>query len=336
MPLARGAIFRGGTGSPGVPGADSLHANVRKLVSRPNCPHELLLQLLSEHGWALRFAPTNIRGDRELVKAVVTRFGLALEHASLDLKADPDVVRCAVEQNGYALKFASKHLQFDREIVLLGLANAVGTLEFADQRLRRDHKFLTEAVATNSQAVMFLPDSLRKEQRSIRKASSRNSRELAQSLRPARPRCQPILKQFSSIAPEQRELQPAHGRQPKAIEEKPAAQVPEPVVPHRTAWKCQLPFAVRKLKWRPLARKTEGAAQKYSQTAEEGIRSLRTKASGKEQKSPDGSEVLNEAKWAAAAKLAEAIATGKPGAPKSKPVVTQKPFVLPAWSPSAW
>ena len=70
-----------------------------------------MLAAVTQNGYALEYAPTDLKADKEVVLAAVTQNGDALKYASTDLKADKEVVLAAVAQDWKALFSASYDLR---------------------------------------------------------------------------------------------------------------------------------------------------------------------------------------------------------------------------------
>ena len=81
----------------------------------------IVMQAVSQNGWALQHAPEKLAGDRKIVMAAVSNHGLALQHATEELKGDREVVMQAVSRNGVALRYATKELKEDEELLQYAL-----------------------------------------------------------------------------------------------------------------------------------------------------------------------------------------------------------------------
>ena len=62
---------------------------------------------VQQNAWALDFASSELKSDREIVWAAIQQNGRVLACASDDLKNDLGIVLAAVQQNGRALQYAS-------------------------------------------------------------------------------------------------------------------------------------------------------------------------------------------------------------------------------------
>mmetsp|Transcript_5227 Transcript_5227/g.8054 ORF Transcript_5227/g.8054 Transcript_5227/m.8054 type:complete len:224 (+) Transcript_5227:945-1616(+) len=67
---------------------------------------ETMLFVISQTGWALRYAPEDIKNDFEVVLGAVAKCGNALQCASTKLRCNDEVVATAVHQMPTALQFA--------------------------------------------------------------------------------------------------------------------------------------------------------------------------------------------------------------------------------------
>lgn len=76
------------------------------------------------------------RDNKRVVLEAVSQKGYALNGASPRLKDDRDVVLRAVKNYGYSLQFASDRLKADKEIVLEAIRQNLGSLLFADKALK--------------------------------------------------------------------------------------------------------------------------------------------------------------------------------------------------------
>ena len=91
---------------------------------------------MAQKGYALKYALSALRNDREVVLTAVKKDGGALEWASGRLRNDREVVLTAVAKNGCALRDASKALCNDREVVLTAVANDRDALKLVAKPLR--------------------------------------------------------------------------------------------------------------------------------------------------------------------------------------------------------
>ena len=72
-----------------------------------------MLARVKKHGDALRYAPAELKGDREIVLAAVRQDGWFLQYASAELQGDREIVLVAVSQTGHSLAYASDALKAD-------------------------------------------------------------------------------------------------------------------------------------------------------------------------------------------------------------------------------
>ena len=69
------------------------------------------MPLRSRNGRALKSAPEELKGDREIVMAAVRQSGWALQYAAEEMKGDREVVMAAVAKSGYVLQFATEEMK---------------------------------------------------------------------------------------------------------------------------------------------------------------------------------------------------------------------------------
>ena len=86
-----------------------------------------MLEEVAQDGGALRLAPEELRGNREVVMTAVAQKGMALYHgraldASKEMQGDREVVLAAVAQNWWTLQFATEEMRDDREVVMSAVA----------------------------------------------------------------------------------------------------------------------------------------------------------------------------------------------------------------------
>mmetsp|Transcript_22936 Transcript_22936/g.53678 ORF Transcript_22936/g.53678 Transcript_22936/m.53678 type:complete len:266 (-) Transcript_22936:75-872(-) len=105
------------------------------------------------HGYALRYAPDELRSDRTIVLGAVSRRGGALQHASAELRNDRSIVLAALSRRGDALQYASEALRADRAIVLAAVSRDGDALRFASDALRSDRVVLLAAACNRGDAL---------------------------------------------------------------------------------------------------------------------------------------------------------------------------------------
>ncbi|CAJ1402723.1 unnamed protein product [Effrenium voratum] len=142
------------------------------------------LDRVAKNGLELSYAPKELRGDRQVVRAAVAQDGAALEYASEEmpggpslsgghgapgrphsgasargeeLRSDHELVLAAVAQNGLALQYASKELRKDRAFVLKAVekTRAWFLVNWAGPELRVDKDFQRRCVDTCSTGLVF-------------------------------------------------------------------------------------------------------------------------------------------------------------------------------------
>eukprot|EP00929_Paragymnodinium_shiwhaense_P055736 TRINITY_DN2790_c2_g1_i1.p1 TRINITY_DN2790_c2_g1~~TRINITY_DN2790_c2_g1_i1.p1 ORF type:complete len:366 (-),score=77.53 TRINITY_DN2790_c2_g1_i1:211-1308(-) len=187
MPQVRGSIFRGGSAAPGFAHEASTHAKVRSLAGKCTYGSErdrsALRELLSENGWALKYARPPYRADRDVVLAAVTHQGAALEFAAEELRGDPAVVRRALERSGgTALRFASAALRADPGVALAALkacqasgGSAMAVLDFVARSLCQDPDWLLKAAKYCGDLRHVMPAALSKDQEFVKALVERRS-----------------------------------------------------------------------------------------------------------------------------------------------------------------
>jgi hypothetical protein len=91
---------------------------------------------VTQNGGVLRYAPMELRADKEVVLAAIAQNGDALLDAPAMLRADKEVVLAAVAWNGDLLRYASMELRVDKEVVLVAVAQCGDVLRYASAYLR--------------------------------------------------------------------------------------------------------------------------------------------------------------------------------------------------------
>ena len=105
--------------------------------------------------WKQQIGPAEVK---EIMLAAVNQNGRALKYAPAELKKDKDFVLAAVNQNGRALWFASAALQNDKEIVLAAVNQDGRTLRFASAALKNDKDILMAAVARHPVSLIYISE----------------------------------------------------------------------------------------------------------------------------------------------------------------------------------
>ena len=86
--------------------------------------YEMMAVVKQGGGWALEFASTDLKQDRELVFEAVTQHGDALRYASDELRGDRSVVIAAIKQTCTALHHASAEMKADPEVLATEMGKA--------------------------------------------------------------------------------------------------------------------------------------------------------------------------------------------------------------------
>ena len=76
---------------------------------------------VSKHGWALFYASTRLRDDKDVCLAAVSNKGWALKYASTRLRDDKDVCLAAVSNNHRAFKLVSENLKKNNAFLLAAI-----------------------------------------------------------------------------------------------------------------------------------------------------------------------------------------------------------------------
>ena len=102
---------------------------------------------------SLRHSMSN--NDESTVYAAVVGNGMALKYAPKELQGCRDLVLVAVRTNGAALQYASKELRGDRELVLIAVTLCGMALQYASHELRGDKHIVLAAVLDDGLALQF-------------------------------------------------------------------------------------------------------------------------------------------------------------------------------------
>jgi len=105
---------------------------------------------VKQNGWALEYAPADLKNDRGIVLAAVKQNGEALGFASAELKNDREIVMEAVKQNGDALGLASADLRNDREIVMEAVKQNGYALHYASEDCQNDPDIVAAAITSDN------------------------------------------------------------------------------------------------------------------------------------------------------------------------------------------
>ncbi|KAF0974925.1 hypothetical protein FDP41_006030 [Naegleria fowleri] len=150
------------------------------LISIDQANKEIMMKLVKEFGFLLKFASKELKNDRDIVLNAVKHDGWAFSYASHDLKSDREIafqavtkepltlngmpdelindkelVLVAVNQDGWALEYASDELRNDRQVVLTAIRQTGLALQYADEMLKRDQEIVFEAVKQNNNAFRY-------------------------------------------------------------------------------------------------------------------------------------------------------------------------------------
>lgn len=122
---------------------------------------EVVTAAVGEDGLALQFVAPPLKADKDVVTAAVVQCGLALRYAAAESRGDSEIVKRAVQQNGLSLRFASSELKADAEVVLAAVHRDSRALEFASAELRSDID-IALAAANSGEGVIFASDKAKK------------------------------------------------------------------------------------------------------------------------------------------------------------------------------
>lgn len=127
-----------------------------------------MLKAIMRNRWTLQCASNELSADphfvstafmqrrREFILDQMKSNGKGLRRAT-NLRADRDVVRAAVNSQGTALEYAAPDLQADHSIVLAAVNNDPEALQWAAPRLRGDRHILTAALRKDGRAARWVP-----------------------------------------------------------------------------------------------------------------------------------------------------------------------------------
>jgi len=134
----------------------------------------VVMTIVNEHGWALRYASEELKRDEEVVILAVHQDGLALRYASEELKRDKRVVMIAVKQNGRALKYASEELKRDKYVVMTIVLEYGWALRYASEELKRDKHVVIFAVHQDGLALEYASEELKRDKEVVMIAVKQN------------------------------------------------------------------------------------------------------------------------------------------------------------------
>ncbi len=101
-----------------------------------------------------------MKNDKEVVMVAVTNDGWALQYASSELRNDNSVVFGAVKNNGNVLEYASDELKNDKDFMMKVVPHSGCTLRFASDELKNDVQVVVSAVKQNPVAIRYASASL--------------------------------------------------------------------------------------------------------------------------------------------------------------------------------
>ncbi|KAF0975367.1 hypothetical protein FDP41_005361 [Naegleria fowleri] len=158
-----------------------LYPEFENFVSISDANKEIMLKVVKDFGFLLKFASEELKNDRDVVCTALKSDYTSLEFASLDLQNDieialeetkrngyalkyvspqlkktKDVVLTAVNQNGYALAYASDEMKKDREVVLAAVRKEGRALQYADKKLQKDQEIIFEAIKQDQSVFPYI------------------------------------------------------------------------------------------------------------------------------------------------------------------------------------
>ena len=126
---------------------------------------DVVLSCIREDGSELRYASSDLRGDRVVVEAAVTSEGevknTALQFASPRLQRDHSLVLLAVTHCGRSLQYASSDLQNNIDIVRAAVTQDWGSLNFANRTLLHMTDIVHNILPAHPQALQFASPEVR-------------------------------------------------------------------------------------------------------------------------------------------------------------------------------
>ena len=99
----------------------------------------------------LEDAPSEIRGDKDVVLAAVQSDGHALRWSSQELRRDKEVVLEALRTTPFALQHAAPELQSDKEVVMTAVSACGRCMQWASVELRADREVALAAARSPGQ-----------------------------------------------------------------------------------------------------------------------------------------------------------------------------------------
>jgi hypothetical protein len=112
-------------------------------------------------GYALQYASSELKSDREIILEAVKINGEALAYASNSLKSDRSFILIAVSKNGRALEFVSNHLKSDKDVVQKAIRNYGEAFSYASEHLQKDRDFIKKCIRINGKVFDFIPDTFK-------------------------------------------------------------------------------------------------------------------------------------------------------------------------------
>lgn len=125
---------------------------------------DIQLALLAIHGYALKYASDELKGDRLTVLTAVQNRGSALSYASDELKRDRKIVMAAVQNHGYILGYnTSTEFRNDRDLVLAAVQTHGFALYYASDELKGDREVVLAAMRQDRFALSYASPALQVE-----------------------------------------------------------------------------------------------------------------------------------------------------------------------------
>lgn len=125
---------------------------------------DLLMMVIQQDGWVLRFAGVQVQANKKFVMAAVRQDGSALQFADDALKSDEEVVMAAIRQDESSFKFASRELKDNKKFVMAIVKQDGMALRFVSDELKSDEEVVMAAIRQNGSSFQFASRELKEKQ----------------------------------------------------------------------------------------------------------------------------------------------------------------------------
>ena len=127
----------------------------------------VLMTMVQQRGWLLKYVAEDMKGDRELCMAAVAQDWRAHNYASKEVQQEREIketVMKAIKQNWRSLQEASEEMKGDRELCMAAVAQDGEALQYASEEMKGDRELCTAAVTQTWGAFEYVRPELKNDE----------------------------------------------------------------------------------------------------------------------------------------------------------------------------